>query len=112
MRDILAPQDLRTHRVLDDHQTKASTPVCRIELNDHMLVFGYLLDITHTLERTAYSTMANTILPLKLGNGLLALNIIRYDLILIEATASHKLPSTGLAFIQLFAASKAIPDHI
>ena len=56
--------------------------------------------------------MANTILPLKLGNGLLALNIIRYDLILIEATASHKLPSTGLAFIQLFAASEAIPDHI
>jgi hypothetical protein len=56
--------------------------------------------------------MANPILQLKLRYCLLPLYVVGDYLLFVKATTSHELPSTGLAFIQLLAASHAIPDHI
>ena len=77
-----------------------------------MLVLGDLLDIPHSLEGPTDGAVANPILQLKLCYCLLPFYVIRDYLLFIKATTSHELPSTGLAFIQLLAASHAIPDHI
>jgi len=109
---ILAPKDLGTHCIFNNHKSKAPSPICRIHLDYNVLVFRYLLDIPHPLEGSTDGAMANPILQLKLRYCLLPLYVVGDYLLFVKATTSHELPSTGLAFIQLLAASQAIPDHI
>jgi hypothetical protein len=77
-----------------------------------MLILGYLLDIPHSLQITAYGFLVYTILKGKLLQRLLALYIIGYNLGFVSANTAYKLPSAVLAFIQMLTASQAIPDHI
>ena len=73
---------------------------------------AYLMDMAHPLRIPADSPLVYTVLVCKLPDGLLALDVIGYYLRLVPTDTAHKLPSARLAFIQLFAASHTVPDHI
>ena len=66
----------------------------------------------HTLQITPDGFLVHAILEGKLTQRLLALYIVGYYLGFIAADAAYKLPPAVLTFIQMFAASQAIPDHI
>ncbi len=67
---ILAPQAPFPQGVLDDYQTEAPTPVCRIHLYYHLLILGYLLYISDPFEVSVNCAMANTILNFQLSDSL------------------------------------------
>lgn len=68
--------------------------------------------MVHRLQITADRFLVHTILDGKLIQCLLAINIVRYYLVLIATNAAYKLSSAVFAFIQMFMASEAVPDHI
>lgn len=67
---------------------------------------------SHTFKIAADGSFVNTILDGKLFYGLLPVYIIGDYLWFIPTMATEELPSAILTFIQLFAASESIPDHI
>ncbi|MBR1487361.1 MAG: hypothetical protein IJ603_00520, partial [Bacteroidales bacterium] len=73
---------------------------------------GYLLNMAHAFQIPANGLLVHTILEGKLTQRLLALYIVGYYLGFIAANTAYKLPPAVLAFIQMLAASQAIPDHI
>jgi hypothetical protein len=77
-----------------------------------MLILGYLLDIPHPLQITAYGFLVYTILDGKLFQCLLALYIVIYNLGFIAANTTVKTAATVLAFIPLSTASQAVVDYI
>lgn len=68
--------------------------------------------MVHRFKIPSDSLLIYAILESNLAQGLLALHIDRFYLVLISANATVKTASTVLAFIPLSAASQAIPDHI
>lgn len=62
MCDILPPENLVSQGILDDHQAESPSPIGRVHLDYYVLVLGYLLDMTHGGQISAYRLDRYTIL--------------------------------------------------
>ena len=62
---------------------------------------GYDTDMTHAFQAAPYRALGDTVLGRQLGKGLLALDILCLESLVIQADAADKLTSAGLASVQL-----------
>ena len=97
----LIPENLVTEGVLDGQQAEMATPIGRIHVDDHILVFGNDTYVAHRLEPTPYCTLVHPVLYCQLRYGLLPVNILRLYTLIIKPFDGNKLTTAVLAFIAL-----------
>ena len=108
MMDKLVPEDFVTKSILDDQQTKITTPISGIHVDDHILVPGNDTDMAHGLQTTPYRALGHAIMAGKLGKGLLAFNIFTDKYLIVNTETTNGLTAAGLTLIALLATTETV----
>lgn len=112
MPDILVPKDLVAQRILDDHQPIVAAPICRVHLDNHVLVFGYRAHMAHLTQFSLYRAYTFAVFYRQFSQGELVLDIVRYDVIGYQTVAANKTAAALITFIKLTTIALAILNNM